>query len=84
MLRHQKLSHLSSQGGAQVPGAFPAAHVPDGYRHPHDKVEMWVWYGGGVGGGGVQGAHFYETPTSGARTPEADDAINIHTVWLIN
>lgn len=31
---------LTFQGRAKVPGPFPAADIPHGYRHPHDKMEM--------------------------------------------
>ncbi|KAG7224889.1 hypothetical protein INR49_014953 [Caranx melampygus] len=27
-------------GGAKVPGSFPAAHIPHGYRHSDDKMEI--------------------------------------------
>lgn len=48
------------------------------WRCEYATVHVCVARDGGVQGE-IHGAHLYETPKSGARAPEADGALNIHS-----
>lgn len=43
MSKNPKYNFVIFQRGAKIPGPFPAADIPHGYRHPHDQMEMYAF-----------------------------------------